>query len=215
MISNNEKAKNSSVVNQLRQKIDSIKPEIKALIFDCDGTLVDSMPLHMIAWGNAFLQFGEYFDKDLLYSLKGMKETEIIDVYNSRYGSSIDNKKIVLTKHNYFMEYVNSVKPIEPIVEIAKFYFKKIPLSVVSGSTKNIVHSELNVLNIFHLFDFVLTADDPYKPKPSPDIFIAAANLMKIKPEFCLVFEDGDQGLIAASKAGMKMIDIRNYIETE
>ena len=202
------------VVNQIKKEIDCYEPEIKALIFDCDGTLVDSMPLHMTAWAKAFGEFGEYFDKEFLYSLKGMKETEIIDLYISKYGSSVDNKKIVLAKHNYFIEHIDSLKPIKPIVEIAESYYKTIPLSVVSGSVRNIVHAELNVLKIYQLFDFILTADDPYKPKPSPDVFLAAANLMNVKPEYCLVFEDGDPGLEAASKAGMKMIDIRNYIKT-
>jgi|YelNatPaOPRAMG01_1025707.scaffolds.fasta_scaffold01357_8 HAD superfamily hydrolase (TIGR01509 family) len=215
MTSNYDNTNSTSTFIQIKNEIDSYNPEVKALIFDCDGTLVDSMPLHMIAWEKAFAQFGEYFDRDLLFSLKGMKETEIIDVYNSKYRSSINNNKIVLAKHNYFMQHIESVKPIEPIVEIAKSYFNKIPLAVVSGSVKIIVLAELNVLKIFQLFDFILTADDPFKPKPSPDIFIAAANMMKLKPEFCLVLEDGDAGLEAASKAGMKMIDIRNYIKPE
>jgi HAD superfamily hydrolase (TIGR01509 family) len=201
------------IFDQIKDKVISYNSGVRALIFDCDGTLVDSMPLHMKAWENAFNEFGEYYDRELLYSLKGMKETEIIDVYNSRHKRTIDNEKIVQTKHKFFMNHIDSVKPIESIVKIAEYYYKKIPLAVVSGSVKNIVHAELNVLKIFHLFNHILTADDPFKPKPSPDVFIAAANLIKIKPENCLVLEDGDAGLEAASKVGILKIDIREYFE--
>lgn len=185
---------------------------VKALIFDCDGTLVDSMPLHMKAWEHAFDQFEETYDKDFLFALKGMKETEIIDAYNKKFRTSIDPIKIVNTKHDYFIQHINEVQPIKPIVDIAESYYGNLPLAVVSGSIKDIVHSELKVVNILDLFDIILTADDPYKPKPDPDIFIAAAKGLRIEAEDCLVFEDGDPGLEAASKAGMKSIDIRNYI---
>ena len=111
------------------------------------------------------------------------------------------------------MENINSVKPIEQIVEIARYYFRKLPLGVVSGSVNKIVTLELQVLGIIKLFKIILTADDPFNPKPSPDIFYAAASKLKLDPKSCIVFEDGDAGLEAASKAGMKTIDIRKFIK--
>jgi len=186
---------------------------IKGLIFDCDGTLVDSMPLHMKAWQEAFKQFKERYDEDYLFSLKGMKETEIIYAYNLKFGTSITPKEIVAAKHNYFIKHINDVQPIIPIVNIAKSYFGKLPLAVVSGSVKDIVHAELKVVGIIDLFDIILTANDPFKPKPDPEIFLAAADRLKVGSKDCLVFEDGDPGLKAAVKAGMQTIDIRNYLE--
>ena len=186
---------------------------VKAIIFDCDGTLVDSMPLHMKAWEEAFKILNQKFEKDFLYSAKGMKETEIIDLYNQKYGTSINPDKIVSLKHKYFYDHIESVKPIEQVVEIAKTFYSKTPLGVVSGSVEKIVHKELKVIGIFHLFQNILTADDPFKPKPAPDIFLASANNLKVEPENCLVFEDGDAGLKAAENAGMKSIDIREYLE--
>jgi beta-phosphoglucomutase-like phosphatase (HAD superfamily) len=185
-----------------------INGNIKALIFDCDGTLVDSMPLHMKAWEEAFKFFNVKYDYDFLYSLKGMKEIEIIELYNEKFRTNINPEEIVSKKHNYFKENINSVKPIESIVEIAGKYFGNLPLAVVSGSVQSIVHKELEVVGIHHLFKIILTADDPYKPKPAPDIFYAAAN---VSPEHCLVFEDGDPGLEAAVNGGMKTVDVREY----
>ena len=190
----------------------NIDNDIKGLIFDCDGTLVDSMPLHMEAWKAAFNYHNFYYDEDFLFSLKGMRETEIIELYNKKFQTNIDPVLMVETKHKYFLDHINDVKPIEEIVKIAKSYYKKLPLAVVSGSVGNVVNIELRVLSILNLFQVILTADDPYKPKPDSDIFYAAALKINVKPNQCLVFEDGDAGLKAASNAGMKTIDIRNYI---
>ena len=88
----------------------------------------------------------------------------------------------------------------------------ELPLAVVSGSVRDIVHKELEVVGVFNLFKTILTASDPYKPKPSPDIFLAAAKSLNVSPEYCLVFEDGDSGLEAATKAGMQIVDVRGYI---
>jgi beta-phosphoglucomutase-like phosphatase (HAD superfamily) len=189
-----------------------IPPDIQGLIFDCDGTLVDSMPLHMRAWEAAFKKNNSYYNEDFLYSLKGMNELEIIALYNKEFKINLDPHLMVNTKHVFFMEHINDVKPIELIVDIAKSYFGKLPLAVVSGSVAKIVKSELKVLEILNLFEVILTADDPYKPKPDPDIFYAAASKINLYPEYCIVFEDGDAGLKAAEKAGIRTIDIRKYI---
>ena len=188
----------------------NLDDHIRGLIFDCDGTLVDSMPLHMQAWCNAFNKLNLYYHEEYLFSLKGMKETEIIGLYNEKFDLDIDPEKIVWTKHDYFRSHVNEVKPVEPVVEIARKYRDIKPLSVVSGSVREIVHSELKVLGIFDWFDYIFTADDPFKPKPAPDLFLAAASKMNVDPKRCVVFEDGDAGLEAAERAGMKSIDVRD-----
>ena len=189
-----------------------INNTIKALIFDCDGTLVDSMPLHMKAWEEVFKIFNENFDYDYLYSLKGMREIEIIGLYNKKFGININAVEMVSSKHEYFLKNINSIKPIEAVVNIAKEYYGKLPQAVVSGSVKEIVLKELEVIEISHLFKIFLTASDSFPPKPAPDIFVAAAESLNVLPEQCLVFEDADSGLEAAEKAGMKKIDVREFI---
>jgi beta-phosphoglucomutase-like phosphatase (HAD superfamily) len=189
-----------------------LNDHIKALIFDCDGTLVDSMPLHMKAWKYAFNQLNEEYKEDFLFSLKGMKETDIVKLYNSTYSTKIDSDNLVAVKHQFFQKNINLVELIIPVADIAKKYFGKLPMAVVSGSVKDIVHRELEVTGILNLFDIILTANDPFKPKPSPDIFLAASDYLKIPADQCLVFEDGDPGIEAAINAGMKTVDVRNYI---
>ena len=191
----------------------NINDNIKSLIFDCDGTLVDSMPLHMNAWEEAFKFFSSKYDYEFFFSLNGMKEIEIVKLYNEKFGTNLDPEKVVSEKHNYYLNNIDTVKPIEPIVNIAKKYSTKLPLAVVSGSVRNIVHTELELVGIFNLFKLILTASDSYKPKPAPDIFIAASEKLKVAPEQCLVFEDGDLGLNAAKNAGMQTVDVKKFLD--
>ena len=191
----------------------NINDNIKSLIFDWDGTLVDSMPLHMNAWEEAFKFFSSKYDYEFFFSLNGMKEIEIVKLYNEKFGTNLDPEKVVSEKHNYYLNNIDTVKPIEPIVNIAKKYSTKLPLAVVSGSVRNIVHTELELVGIFNLFKLILTASDSYKPKPAPDIFIAASEKLKVAPEQCLVFEDGDLGLNAAKNAGMQTVDVKKFLD--
>ena len=183
--------------------------DTKGLIFDCDGTLVDSMPLHMEAWKHAFLVVGEEYNHTYLDSKKGMKESDIIELYNKDFKKSLNAEQIVKIKHQYFNNHLRFLKPIQEVVDIVINYHGKLPMGVVSGSIREIVHGELEIIDIKDKFNFILTADDPYKPKPAPDKFFEAARLMNLNPKDCLVFEDGDLGIEAAEKAGMKTIDIR------
>lgn len=189
-----------------------IPPETEALIFDCDGTLVDSMPLHMTAWEEAIKSAGEFFNGDFLFSLKGMKEVEIIKSYNKRFGTKLQPESVVELKHKYFFQYIETVKPIDPVAELALAYFGKLPMAVISGGVGAIVNRELEVTGLHHLFDKIITADDPFPPKPSPDVFSAAANMLNCSPENCIVFEDGDSGIEGAEKAAMKIVDVRKYL---
>jgi HAD superfamily hydrolase (TIGR01509 family) len=189
-----------------------IPQKTKGLIFDCDGTLVDSMPLHMQAWKQAFIQVGKEYDHELLYSLKGMKETDVIVLYNEHHKTKLDPGEMVRIKHEYLSKELTHVKPIPIVVDIVTKYYGKKPLAVVSGSPLKIVKPELQTVGIFELFATILTADDPFKPKPAPDKFLEAAKRIGIKPEYCQVFEDGDPGIIAAQKAGMLATDIRDYL---
>ncbi|MFO7889798.1 MAG: HAD family phosphatase [bacterium] len=184
----------------------------KALIFDCDGTLTDSMPLHMESWARAFADFGEPYRSQFLDALKGMNEEKIVQLYNKEFNSNLNAKQLVETKHRYFQEKAHLIKPIDPVVQTARKYAKKLPLAVVSGGRRKNVLATLSSLDLEQFFTVILTADDLLPPKPAPDMFLEAARQLGVEPEFCQVFEDGDLGLEAARKAGMKAVDIREII---
>ena len=183
---------------------------IKGLIFDCDGTLVDSMPLHMKAWEYAITQAGGKWDYDFIFSKKGMQGQDILALYNKTFGANLDAKTTAHIKQQYFFTHCKEMKPIQPVVDIVHRYTSRLPMAVASGGSLENVMMSLDLIGLKDYFSVIITADDDdVLPKPSPEIFLEAARRMNIFPEFCQVFEDGDIGLEAARKAGMMATDIR------
>ena len=186
---------------------------IRGLIFDCDGTLVDSMPLHMKAWEYAITRAGWPWNYDFFFSKKGMEGRDILEEYGGQLGALLDSEKICNVKQEFFMQHFTEVRPLEPIVNVALRYAGVLPMAVASGGKRSNVQLELDLANIGNIFTALVTADDDVAPKPSPDIFLEAARRMKVSPHLCQVFEDGDLGLEAARKAGMLGTDIRPFLE--
>lgn len=192
-----------------------VPANIKGLIFDCDGTLVDSMLLHRDAWEAALNTFGARYDEEFFMSTRGMKETDIVDDYNLRFGMNLRPADVAAEKHRIFMQHIEEVKPIVVVTEIAQRFSGQLPMAVVSGSVRQIVMKELQVIGIAHLFKHILTGDDPFPQKPAPDLFLEAARLMGVDARNCQVFEDGDLGLEGACRAGMLATDIRPLLGIE
>jgi HAD superfamily hydrolase (TIGR01509 family) len=182
---------------------------VRGLIFDCDGTLVDSMPLHMKAWEHAITSRGEAWDYPFFFSKKGTPEERIVVLYNEHFKMNLDPKDTVKTKHEFFRSHISEFKPIPHVIAVVKKYRGKLPMAVASGGVRDIVNLELDALGIKDLFETILTADDKIRPKPAPDIFLEAARRIGIEPAYCQAFEDGDLGLEAARTAGMLATDIR------
>jgi len=189
-----------------------ISENIKALIFDCDGTLADTMGLHLDAWKRAFEISNRKFPHEFIDSLKGAPGKEIVRKYNEKYNDNLSLEKILKDKQTFTKGKIKKAKAIQPIVEIALKHKNILPMSVASGGSKYNVHASLTSIGILNLFDFVLTSNDKIPAKPNPEIFLECAKLMNVAPENCLVFEDGDFGLEAAERAGMKSVDVRKYL---
>ena len=188
-----------------------VPENIKGLIFDCDGTLVDSMPLHMRAWEYALGKTQSVWDREFFFSKAGMEEKEIVDLYNRNFGVALDRTGIVRLKHEYFQSHPEEFKPIQSVVDVALVHKGRLPMAIASGSTRENVLLELQTIGIIDLFDIILTANDAIAPKPSPDIFLEAARRIGVPAQLCQVFEDGDLGLEAARLAGMLATDIRAW----
>jgi beta-phosphoglucomutase-like phosphatase (HAD superfamily) len=184
---------------------------IKGLIFDCDGTLVDSMPLHWSAWEKAVVLKGGVWRPEFFSSTKGMPEEDIVVLYNERFSLDLDPVDTVRIKHEYFRSHASRLRPVLPVLDVVHRYGDRVPMAVASGGVRENVMLELEALNIRHFFQAILTADDDVRPKPSPDIFLEAAKRIGVSPGDCQVFEDGDLGLEAARAAGMLPTDIRKY----
>lgn len=194
-------------------KIIKVEDGIEGLIFDCDGTLADSLPSHRIAW-ESILHKNNITDYDFSFirSLTGMTTEGITNELNKKYNLSLDGKILAKTREKLFLDLVPNIHEITPVVDVARRYYKKLKMAVASGGSAAQVIATLKHLNIFHLFDAIITADDPVAAKPSPDIFLYAAKKINVAPAKCQVFEDGALGLLAAKRAGMVAFDVTPYI---
>ncbi|QEG37886.1 HAD family hydrolase [Bythopirellula goksoeyrii] len=186
-----------------------IPPDTAALLFDCDGTLADTMTLHYEAWHETLLPHGVDCPRSLIDDNAGVPTTTIVSEVNRLYDKLLDAQLITDEKEARFHERIHLAKPVEEVLATAHAYYGKLPMAVVSGGTRDMVHAILKCIDATALFPVVITADDPVAPKPSPDVFVAAAERLGVPSEKCHVFEDGDPGIVAARAAGMTFTDVR------
>jgi beta-phosphoglucomutase family hydrolase len=190
-----------------------VHPDAQALIFDLDGTLSDSMEVHMAAWNRIGEKYGFKFDPQIYYEMTGSPTIEFARKIIETYNLTADPEDIVKIKQNSFWDSVKLVKPMKKVISIVKDYYMKLPMSVGTGASRKSACLQLAALGIKNYFDFIVSADDVEKHKPEPDTFLKCARLMNVDPRFCQVFEDGDLGIRAAKKAGMIITDVRPHIK--
>lgn len=188
-----------------------LEPHIQALIFDCDGTLADTMPLHTLAWEETVRAAGAELPENLIYDLAGASNLIITGVLNETLGLKLDPEKTSHEKDERFLQHLPKVKPITPVVALAQKYKGRLPMAVATGGMPVQVLSILDAVGLGDFFDTVVTARDVIHPKPAPDIFLECARRLKVAPENCHVFEDGDLGIEGARRAGMSVTDIRRW----
>jgi len=185
----------------------------KAFIFDLDGTLADTMPIHYKACQMVCKKNGFDFPKDYFYQEAGKPTIDVFRSLINKLGiKGVDSDQLGREKERAFLEMIQLVKPLTVVSEIAKYYKGKIPMAIGSGGQKNTVELTLNAIGFNDFFDAIITCDDVEKYKPDPETFLKAAMEMGVEPKDCIVFEDGEPGIVAASKAGMMVVDIRNYL---
>jgi len=187
---------------------------VKALIFDIDGTLVDSMPVHYRAWEEVQSRFGFVFPEPLFYDLAGLPTVKIVPLLNERFGYDLDIQTIVKAKEEAYLSRLAEVKVIEPVFEVVKTYYQKLPMALGTGGKREFAKRTLAAAGLDSYFDLLVASEDVENHKPHPDTFLECARLMKISPQFCQVFEDGEPGIEAAIRAGMKVTDIRPFMKT-
>jgi beta-phosphoglucomutase family hydrolase len=177
-----------------------------AYIFDCDGTLGDTMPLHYWAWRAALKEHDIDFPEAFFYELGGVPTEDIVRILNDRHHRDMPVQETARHKEDLYLKGIEQIKPIEPVVEIVNQVHGKLPIAVASGGHRYVVTRTLTCLGILDKFDAVICAEDYRKGKPSPDPFLAAAERLGVVPEKCLVFEDTNAGIEAARAAGMQYV---------
>lgn len=179
-----------------------------AYLFDCDGTIVDSMPLHYIAWKKALGEWGCEFDEQLFYSWGGVPIVEIVSLLNKKRGLNMPAESVAARKENLYYELLPQLQAIPEVVEHIDSHHGRIPFAVVSGSTRDSVTASLGTVKLLDKFDTLVCAGEYKKSKPDPEAFLLAAANLGVAPDQCLVFEDTEMGIQAAVAAGMPWVKV-------
>lgn len=186
------------------------KNGFEAVIFDCDGTLVDSMSAHFDSWCEALSVYGAggVFKEDVFFAMGGRPTRDIVADLNQEYDLKLDPDAVAFAKREAYLKKLSSLEFIDEVAEFAKSLRGKMPMAVASGGSRDVIEKTLRKFECSDWFDEVVTADDVRKGKPAPDIFLKAAELLGVAPEKCLVIEDAPPGLEAARAAGMQVVAI-------
>ena len=195
-------------------KLDIPPGEFSGYIFDLDGTLIDTMPLHYRAWDSAMRAAGlkVKLDEDLFYSLGGVPTLRVAELIGQHYGMKVDANRVFHEKETLFLELQADARLIQPVADFARKASLTHPLAIASGGTRDIVTRSLELAGIASLFKAVVTADDVIHGKPAPDMFLLAARLLGVEPTECLVFEDAEPGIKGALAAGMKVVRVPSRV---
>jgi HAD superfamily hydrolase (TIGR01509 family) len=172
-------------------------------IFDCDGTLAHSMPLHYAAWKRVALENGIDMTEDYFYSLAGVPTPKIVEFMNDRWNKTMDPESVAHRKEQFYLESIDTMQAIEPVARFAKEVAKTSKISIASGGFLPVVKQTLAVIGFEDFFSIIVTSEQVTRGKPFPDIFLEAAQRMDVPPSECLVLEDGIAGIEAAKAAGM------------
>lgn len=185
-----------------------------ALIFDCDGTLVDSMPLHYQAWVQTLTPHGVPFPESQFYALAGVPTQRITELLAEEHHKRWDSRALSHEKEAAFRALAGAVQPIAPVVAVAERYRGRKPMAVATGSLRALARHELEAIGILAWFDAFVAAEDVTRPKPAPDAYLEAARRLGVEPAQCVAFEDSVLGLEAIRAAGMTAVDIRPWRES-
>ncbi|MBL7971004.1 MAG: HAD-IA family hydrolase [Prolixibacteraceae bacterium] len=189
-----------------------INPLAKALIFDLDGTLSDSLPVHIASWHAVCDKLNCTFDERILVEMTGAPTISFAERIKREQNLEIAAEELVVLKQKEFWRNIGQIRPHDAVIGLMKNAYGKMPMAVGTGASRTSAMLQLKELNIDHLFDCVVTADDVDRHKPEPETFLKCAELMNVDPQFCQVFEDGELGMRAAQTAGMLLTDVRPFV---
>jgi len=185
--------------------------QFDAILFDCDGTLADTMPAHYRAWRMVTDPHGMAFDEDRFYSMGGRPTRDIVATLAAEAGVAVDVEQEAHRKEQGFLDQLHAVEPIDPVIAVVRRSRGRVPLAVVTGGYRDVCRQILERVGIADCFDTIVASEDTDRHKPEPAPFLEAARRLGARPERCVVWEDSDLGIEGARRAGMHWIDVRAF----
>jgi len=189
----------------------TVNPKAKGLIFDLDGTLADTMPIHYIAWKNAASKYGINYTPELFIQMAGIPLYPSVEKINQVFGTNIDPKEMGDAKEEEFERNMHLTPEIKVVTDLVRKYHGILPMAVGTGGSRRLSLKTLEIIGLKGYFDILVTSEDVSNFKPHPDTFLKCAELMGVAPSDCEVLEDGVLGLQAARSAGMMVVDVTEY----
>ena len=166
------------------------------------------MPLHYVAWKQALGEWNCIFEEELFYAWGGRPTAEIISTLNTRHGLSMPVETVARRKEELYFELLPQLKAVPEVLEHIEAQHGRIPFAVVSGSARDSVTASLASLKLLDRFKTLVCAGEYKKSKPDPEAFLLAASKLGVAPMECLVFEDTEMGIQAATAAGMASVKV-------
>ena len=180
----------------------------RAYLFDLDGTLADSMPLHLRSWRQAVREAGGEFPDELFWAWGGIPLPRTVEMLNERFGYAMSPAEVVHRKEQLYLTMLDGLKPVASVLAHVVAQHGKLPMAIVSGSPRLTITRTLETLGLSHYFQTLVAAEDYTHGKPAPEPFLVAAQRLGVEPADCLVFEDADAGIQAAEAAGMAWVRV-------
>ncbi|KSB88470.1 hypothetical protein AS593_19280 [Caulobacter vibrioides] len=188
-------------------------PDTKALIFDCDGTLVDSLALYAVAWPAGLRSTGHAMEASWYLERGGFSGDMLMDAFEQEVGQTLDRAQVMKHVWEAYSAGIDGLTEIAAVTAIARAFHGRLPMAVASSGPSDFVRLSLRSRGLDELFDAIVTIEDVAAAKPAPDLFLEAARRLGVAPQDCLVFEDSLQGVQAAKAAGCHVIDVRELAE--
>jgi HAD superfamily hydrolase (TIGR01509 family) len=189
-------------------RLDLPAGDFKAYLFDCDGTVVDSMPVHYIAWRRALDEYGASFTEEQFYGWGGLPAHVVIERLNAEQGLAMNAALVAERKEEFYYEFLPQLVPVPEVLDHVLEAHGRIPIAIVSGSTRESVVASLTAVGLLDRFDTLVCAGDYAKGKPDPEPFLLAAARLGVAPAHCLVFEDAEPGIQSAIAASMGWVRV-------
>jgi beta-phosphoglucomutase-like phosphatase (HAD superfamily) len=183
-----------------------------AILFDCDGTLVESAPAWHLAISNALHPHSEPMPRDWYFERLGLSPADLMDDYETAFGS------LKITREEFFHRCTtgygaaaHALEEVTIVADVARAWHGRVPLVVVSNAQRVAVRGALTATGLLPLFEGIVSIEDVERGKPEPDIYLKAAEQLGVAASRCVVLEDSHEGLTAARRANMQAVDIREY----
>jgi len=197
----------------MENNILDVDSRAKGLIFDLDGTLADTMPIHYIAWKNAGAKYGIEFTPQLFMELAGIPLYPTVEKLNQMFGKTIDPREMGDMKELEFENNMHLTPEIMVVTNLVRKYHGKLPMAIGTGGNRRLALKTLEIIGLDKYFDVLVSSEDVENYKPHPETFLKCAELMGVNPLDCEVFEDGVLGIQAAKTAGMMVVDVTQFYE--